>query len=30
MRFEPGHMALVRDARSAAAWDRIGRWIDGI
>lgn len=28
MPLEPGHMALVKDARSAAAWDRIADWID--
>lgn len=30
MRLEPGHMALVKDARSAAAWDRIAGWIDAL
>ena len=28
MPLEPGHMALVKDPRSAPAWERIAGWID--
>lgn len=28
MPLEPGHMALVKDPRSAPAWERIAEWID--
>lgn len=27
---EPGHMALVKEARSTAAWERIAGWIDAL
>jgi predicted alpha/beta hydrolase len=30
LRTEPGHMALVKDAESAPAWERIGKWIEGV